>query len=199
MIFYVILLTLVSCRIQIILGLLPTHAVDLWSLAVTHAELFLGDVVFRGKSNNDMLYVFMQHLGPISNRMIRQHLVQCKKLPIPRQFQQEGATYRFTQLTVDPVTGQAVHNVLSLLSSSTQSNSNGKKKFPGATPLNRKILKAKSASDSRAMVVQFSDLLQKSLALDPSRRIALKDALKHEFFQVAAAGTNASSGAETTK
>jgi serine/threonine-protein kinase PRP4 len=40
---------------EVILGLNPTFAVDLWSLAVTVAELYLGEVVFRGKSNNDMV------------------------------------------------------------------------------------------------------------------------------------------------
>ena len=166
---------------EIILGLPPTFAVDLWSIAVTVAELFLGEVLFQGKSNNNMLYVFMQHLGAFSNRVIRQHLVQYQKLPIPRHFQQEGASYYFTQQTVDPVTGEPVKKVLSLL---PQNNSN---KFPSATPLNSKLLRAKSAKDARSMVVQFSDLLQKCLALDPTRRIAIKDALRHPFFQTEAA------------
>ena len=79
---------------EIILGLVPTYSIDLWSIAVSVAELFLGDVLFRGASNNDMLYVFMQHLGPFSNRIIRQHLAQCQRLPgiLPRQFQQEGTS-----------------------------------------------------------------------------------------------------------
>jgi serine/threonine-protein kinase PRP4 len=162
---------------EVIMGLVPTYACDLWSIAVTVAELFLGDVVFRGKSNNDMLYVFMQHLGAFSNRVIRQHLVQCQRLPLPRHFQQEGPNYAFMQVTGDPVTGEAVHKMLSLL---PRNNDN---KFPMATPLNQQLLKAKSAKDSRALVNRFSDLLQKCLALDPTRRVPLKDALQHEFFR----------------
>ena len=74
---------------EIILGLVPDYAIDLWSLAVTVAELFLGKVLFSGATNNDMLNTFMQHLGPFSNRLIRQHLVQTKRFPIPAHFTQE--------------------------------------------------------------------------------------------------------------
>jgi serine/threonine-protein kinase PRP4 len=173
---------------EIILGLTPTYAVDLWSLAVSVAEVFLGDCVFKGKSNNDMLYVFMQHLGAFSNRIIRQHVVQCQRMPIARHFQQEGANYVFTLQTVDPVSGSAVHKVLSLL---PQNNTD--QKFPLGTPLKQKVLKAKSANDSRKMVLNFADLLQQCLALDPTRRIALKDALRHEFFQATKSNPTTSS------
>jgi serine/threonine-protein kinase PRP4 len=162
---------------EVIMGLIPTFAVDLWSIAVTVAELFLGEVVFRGKSNNDMLYVFMQHLGAFSNRVIRQHMVQCQRLPLPRHFQQEGPNYVFMRVTDDPVTGEPVRKMLSMLPR------NSGDKFLMATPLNQQLLKAKSAKDTRALVNRFSDLLQKCLALDPTRRIPVKDALQHEFFR----------------
>ena len=154
---------------EIILGLVPTYAIDLWSLAVTVAELFLGTVLFQGTTNNDMLHVMMQHMGPISNRLIRQHVVQTKRFPLPAHFTQEAANYIFRQETVDPVSGCPVHKAVSL---------------QGFSPsLQSKLLKAKSAKDSRTMVLQFSDLLQKCLTLDPTRRIAVKMALQHDFFK----------------
>jgi serine/threonine-protein kinase PRP4 len=52
---------------EIILGLPPTHAIDLWSLAVTAGELFWGKVLLQGKTNNDMLYVMMQTM--VSTKM----------------------------------------------------------------------------------------------------------------------------------
>lgn len=161
---------------EVIMGLIPTFAADLWSIAVTVTELFLGEVVFRGTSNNDMLYVFMQHLGAFSNRVIRQHLVQCQRLPLPRHFQQEGPNYVFMRVTNDPVTGEPVRKMLSMLPRNND-------KFPLATPLNQQLLKAKSAKDTRVLVNRFSDLLQKCLALDPARRAPLEDALQHEFFR----------------
>ena len=164
---------------EIILGLTPTIAIDLWSLATSVAELFLGKVLFQGKSNNDMLFVFMQHLGAFSNRIIRQHVVQLSKLPtLARQFQTEGTNFVFLQQTVDSVTGNPIHKCLPLVSTSGMVD-----RFPSATPLSNKILRAKSATDTRIEVQHFADLLQKCLALDPTRRIALKDALAHEFFR----------------
>ena len=170
---------------EIILGLTPTIAIDLWSLAVSVAELFLGNVLFRGKSNNDMLYVFMQHLGAFSNRIVRQHVVQLSRVPgLARHFQADGASFVFLQQSVDTITGASIHNRLSLVATTSTSTASGQgKKFPLATPLSQKILRAKSANDSRSHVQQFADLLQKCLALDPGRRIALKDALGHEFFR----------------
>jgi len=72
---------------EIILGLIPTYAIDLWGVAVTVAELFVGKVIFNGSDNNDMLKMMMEFLGPFSNRLIRQHLVQAKKIPIENALQ----------------------------------------------------------------------------------------------------------------
>jgi serine/threonine-protein kinase PRP4 len=174
---------------EIILGVTPTLAIDLWSLAVSMAEVFLGKLLFRGTSNNDMLYVFMQHLGAVSNRVVRQHVVQLGKVPtLGRQFQVDGANFVFLQQTVDAVTGQPIHKRLPLATASSivGAGSSGGSKFPSATPLAGKIVRAKSANDSRAHVQQFADLLHKCLALDPTRRLTLKDALGHDFFQVKA-------------
>jgi serine/threonine protein kinase len=49
--------------------------------------------------------------------------------------------------------------------------------------LQSKLLKAKSAKDSRTLVLKFSDLLHKCMTLDPTRRIAVKVALQHDFFK----------------
>ena len=154
---------------EIILGLIPTVAIDLWSIAVTVAELFLGRVLFQGKTNNDMILQMMQHMGPISNRLIRQHNVQTKRFPIASHFSQQATNYVFRQETTDPVTKKAVSKTVSL---------------QGFTPtLQSKLLKAKSSKDSRTLVLQFSDLLQKCLVLDPTRRVAVKMALQHQFFK----------------
>jgi serine/threonine-protein kinase PRP4 len=175
---------------EIILGLVPDYTIDLWSLAVSMAELFLGDVVFRGRSNNDMLYVFMQHLGPISNRVIRQHLVACSKsaMTLMPHFVAKGTIYYFRQHTTDPVTGEIVYKELSLTTKTTNSNdaainSSSTTIFPNATPLSQRILKSQSATDPKKLVRQFCQLLLQCLALDPTRRISLKQALQHEFFQ----------------
>ncbi len=153
---------------EIILGLSPTYAIDLWSLAVTAAELFLGKVLFQGINNNDMLNVMMAHLGPCSNRLIRQHLVQTKRFPIVSHFSGQ-VPYLFRKLSEDPVSRQPVYMNVTIQSYTST--------------LQAKLLKAKSAKDSRNMVLQFADLLQKCLTMDPSKRIDCKTALQHDFFK----------------
>lgn len=85
---------------EVILGLPATFAIDLWSLAVTAAEIFLGNVLFQGATNNDMLYKMMSSLGPMSNRMIRRHLLQVQKNPIPAHFTQVQINYFFRRESV---------------------------------------------------------------------------------------------------
>lgn len=154
---------------EIILGLIPSYGIDLWSISVTVAELYLGKVVFNGSDNNDMLKMMMDLLGPFSNRMIRQHLVQTKKFPLKAHFGQEATTFVFRQATVDPVTGRPVHKAVSLRSF--------------APCLQSRILKAKSAQDNRTSVFRFADILQKCMALDPTRRISVRDAIHHDVFK----------------
>lgn len=131
-------------------------------------ELFLGRVLFHGKDNNDMLFTIMQVLGGLSPKQVKQHALSVKSHPgLPLQF--DGMS--FLQQHVDKATGALVKKRVSL------------SEFPTRT-LQSILLKAKSASDSRVLVLQFADLLRSCLALDPSRRVDLRDAMHHEFFQV---------------
>lgn len=138
---------------------------------MTLAELFTGSVLFSGNTNNDMLRRFMDCLGPFSNKMLRRHFLSYQKLQLQPHFDPED--YRFKHQTFDKVTGkpviQHVH-VASELSSSSKKQQ-----------LVQVLLKAKSTSDDRGIVLKFSDLLGRCLALDPNRRISIHDALTHDF------------------
>jgi serine/threonine protein kinase len=85
---------------EIILGLPVSYSIDLWSLAVTAAELFLGKVLFHGTTNNDMLHMMMDTMGPFSTRMIRSHVLQTQKHPLPAHFLQQQSNYVFRQETI---------------------------------------------------------------------------------------------------
>ena len=163
---------------EIILGLQPlTNAIDLWSLAVTAGELFLGKVLLNGSNNNDMLNVMMETLGPFSGKTIKSHLLQTKKhANLQAHFsEQDNKSLVFRKELFDSVSGKAVHKQVAMNSSGSF-----------ATPtLKGKLLRAKSPKDTRHQVLLFADLLTKCLVLDPSKRISIKAALKHEFFAVA--------------
>ena len=50
------------------------HGVDLWSAGVTIYELYTGKILFPGKSNNEMLKLFMDLKGKMSNKLIRKSM-----------------------------------------------------------------------------------------------------------------------------
>jgi serine/threonine-protein kinase PRP4 len=156
--------------VQVILGLMYDRSIDLWSLAVTLAELFTGNVLFPGNTNNDMLRRFMDCLGPFSNKMLRRHFLAYQKLKLQPHFDPED--YRFRHQTFDKVTGKPViqHVHASELRSSSSK-----------TQLVQVLLQAKSSSDDRGTVLKFSDFLGRCLALDPHKRISIHDALSLEF------------------
>jgi serine/threonine protein kinase len=76
---------------------------------------------------------------------------------------------------IDTVLDQAVHKEISLGSNDTNSEFN-------KPSLQSRLLKARSPKDKRIHVMKFADLLSKCLVLDPSKRISVKSALKHDFF-----------------
>jgi serine/threonine protein kinase len=115
--------------------------------------------------------------GPFPARLIKSHLLQTKNHPLQAHFSQVQSSFVFKQETIDPVLGRAVHKEVSL----------GGKTFKPT--LQSKLLKAKSPKDTRAQILLFADLLNKCLVPDPSKRISVKAAMKHEFFGKAAGAT----------
>ena len=56
---------------EIILGLPYDYSIDMWSAGVTLCELYLGKILFPGRSNNEMLKLIMRVKGKLSNKMIK--------------------------------------------------------------------------------------------------------------------------------
>ena len=71
------------------------HAIDLWSTAVTIYELYTGRIMFPGKSNNEMLKLFMDVKGKMPNRLIRKGMFRELHF---------DASYNFLYHEVDKVT-----------------------------------------------------------------------------------------------
>jgi len=152
---------------EVILGMDYSHPVDLWSIAVSLAELFQGSVLFPGSTNNDMLRLFMESLGPFSNKILKRHFNSFEKLGLSPHFDREN--YAFHYHDIDIVTGRPVLRTVSI-TSAKQSKT-----------LPQLFLKSKSQSDDRLEVLRFADLLTRCLALDPARRMPLSDVLHHNF------------------
>ena len=155
---------------EIIMGLDYNRAVDLWSIAVTLAELFTGSVLFPGRTNNDMLKRFVDTMGPFSNKILRRHCASYGKMGLQAHFEAvPGGSYSFRRQERDKVTGRPVVKIIPKL----EANPNKQ--------LSRLLLKSRSGSDDRTDVLRFADLLSKCLSLDPGRRVGVREAWDHEF------------------
>ena len=54
------------------------YGIDLWSVGVSLFELYTGKIMFPGKSNNEMLKLFMDLRGKIPNKLIKKAVVRDK-------------------------------------------------------------------------------------------------------------------------
>ena len=54
------------------------YSIDLWSVAVTLFELYTGKIMFQGRTNNEMLKLFMDLRGKMTNKFIKKSLLREK-------------------------------------------------------------------------------------------------------------------------
>ena len=160
---------------EVILGLEYNRMVDLWSLSVTLAELFTGTVLFPGKSNNDMLVRFMDAMGPFSHKMVKRHALSYTKMGLQPHFEVgTGGTYQLRKQDVDRVTGQPVCRLETVLTAKPESR---------LASVLLKASKGVGAPGERVELLKFADFLNRCLALDPAKRLSVRDALKHDHQQ----------------
>ena len=146
---------------------------DIWSLGVTLAELFTGNVLFPGRTNNDMLRLFMDLIGCFSNKMIRRHITSYStKLGLQPHFEASAGNYNFRRADFDKVTRQPVIRIITDYNSSTTPSKQ----------IVHVLLNVVSKSDERGEVIKFADFLSRILALDPGKRMGVDMALTHELF-----------------
>lgn len=141
------------------------HAIDLWSVAVSLYELFTGHLMFPGRSNNEMLKLFMSVKGRFPTKQLRTHLRQYESMGLDPHFDSD---LRFKQQELDSLTGQPVRRLIEI----TQPTRD----------LTSMLRSAKAGGDDGQLVGAFGQLLDQCIALDPTKRISVYDALKHPFF-----------------
>jgi serine/threonine-protein kinase PRP4 len=143
------------------------RCIDLWSVAVCLYELFTGHVMFPGRFNNEMLKLMMTVKGRFSNKMIKTHIRSYENLTLEPHFE---ADMKFKQLELDPITGKSNMRLIDI----TQPTKD----------LTATIRSSKAGSDDTKLVVSLTDLLERCLVLDPTKRMIITDALKHPFFSL---------------
>ncbi|CDO71940.1 hypothetical protein BN946_scf184940.g87 [Trametes cinnabarina] len=148
---------------EIIMGHPYDPAIDIWSVGCTLYELYTGKILFPGRTNNHMLLLMMELKGRFNSKMI-------KRAKFGEQYFDElGA---FLSVEQDRVTGMDVVRKVHI----TQPTRD----------LRQRILPSGSVKlkdEESKLLMSFVDLLDKCLALDPSKRITPKDALLHPFIR----------------
>jgi len=142
-----------------ILGIPYDFGVDMWSAGCTIFELYTGKIMFPGKSNNQMLKLFMDLKGKIPNKLIRKGAFKDQHF---------DANCNFLSHEVDKVTEREKVVVMSTISPSRDLHAElvGNQNLP---------------EDQGRKVNQLKDLLERVLMLDTSKRIPLNQALTHPF------------------
>jgi serine/threonine-protein kinase PRP4 len=138
------------------------YAIDMWSIGCVLFELYTGKFAFPGRTNNDMLRLFMEAKGAFHKKLLRKGELSST------HFDEEAV---FLYATNDPVTKRECVQKI---------NFNLLK--PSKT-ISSAIIAARTEKDDKARVLELSDLLERMFTLDPSKRVTVSQALHHNFFK----------------
>lgn len=143
---------------EIILGMPYDYGIDLWSVAVTLYELYIGKIMFPGRNNNEMLKQFMDFRGKLPNKFIKKAVLKEKHFDADCNF-----IYRET----DKITKHEKYSVLA--------------NIPVTRTLSDISSNHRMPDDQAKKIDQLRDLLDKMLLIDTSKRITIRQALIHPF------------------
>lgn len=144
---------------EIILGIPYNHAIDVWSVAVSVYEVATGNIMFPGKSNNQMLKYFMDVKGKFPNKLVR-------KSTFKEQHFDSNCNFLYHE--TDKVTEREKITVLTNI----QTN----RDIPSELIAGQSL-----PQDQYIKIKQLSDFLDKALMIDPSKRLEINQALAHPF------------------
>ncbi|XP_050434118.1 serine/threonine-protein kinase PRP4 homolog [Adelges cooleyi] len=144
---------------EVILGIPYDFGLDMWSAGCTIYELYTGKILFPGKTNNQMLKLFMDLKGKMLNKTIRKGVLKEQHF---------DSNCNFLYHEVDKVTEREKVVTMSAINPSRDLHVEmlGNQKLP---------------EDQIRKVAQLKDLFDKMLMLDSSKRIGISQALVHPF------------------
>jgi serine/threonine-protein kinase PRP4 len=148
---------------EIILGMPYGHPIDMWSVGCTLYELYTGRILFQSRDNNDQLRHIMQYKGKIPNKMLKKCVFR------DAHFDHHG---NFLFQDIDPITKKP--SVRTIEISKTKDL---------RTDLLNATENLNQDEQTRKRVLQLYDVIDRSLTLDPSKRLTVQQALSHPFYQ----------------
>lgn len=153
---------------EIILGCKYDVQIDVWSAAATIYELATGQVLFPGRTNNDMLKCIMEVKGKIPTKMIKAGQLSNHHFDENLDF-----TYRDRDAFFKKEVIRVLHD-LRPTRNLTEILIEKQHWLKGNTP---------KINFLRRKMRQLGDLLEKCLALDPQKRLTPDEALQHPFLK----------------
>ena len=147
---------------EVILGLAYSHPMDLWSIGCCLYELYTGSIAFQGRSNNEMMKLFIEMKGPVPRKLLRKAAFR------ENHYDHEGV---FSLIEDDPVTHRQIRRLI-------------RDAKPTRDLAARLAAHDKNLADAeRRKVSQLADLLDKMFNFDPEKRITVSQALAHPFIK----------------
>jgi len=161
---------------EIVLAAKYSFPLDVFAMGCTLFELFTGKILFPGKTNNDMLRLFMEVKGKLPNKLIKSGTVWKNHFD-------DNMDFKF--FDVNKATRKKITRTITDLSA---------KRSVVEMVLNRvgpDKQKSTEADDQLYMkkAKQFADIIDKMTAMDPDRRTSANDGLSHAFLAEAGPGS----------
>ncbi|KAF2814398.1 kinase-like protein [Mytilinidion resinicola] len=167
---------------EVILQGSVTSAIDIWAAGCTMFELWTGDILFRGDSNNQMLRAIMEVRGKFAPKLLRKGKISGKHFNGDGSFVSVVKDPNNPGKVAPPNPSIAVHtsHFKQVVSKTLVFNK------PHETRALRYTVKAAAAGlqnppDPKEIAL-FIDLLERCLDLKWEKRISAADVLKHAWF-----------------
>jgi len=150
---------------EIMMGLHFGCPIDTWAAGTTIFELFTGKIQFMGQSNNQMLKLIQEVKGKMPNKLIRKGFFSELHF---------DPDCDFLYKEKDKVSQREVIRLIKF----------EQRALPGHD-LKSTLMPNKPREGDARKAVMLADLLEKTLMLDPSKRLTPAQALKHPFCDLA--------------
>ncbi|GIL68379.1 hypothetical protein Vafri_21678 [Volvox africanus] len=146
---------------EVILGMKYEYDMDMWSVGCVVYELFTGNILFPGRTNNEMVKLMMDVKGPFTKKMLRRCLFADK------HFDMDEPNTPFIYMEEDTLTKKPVRRMITVQAA--------KNNF---AQLLAPALRSAKTEDKPQLLV---DLLEKMMMLEPEKRINTDAAMRHPF------------------
>ncbi|KAL1495496.1 hypothetical protein AB1Y20_016861 [Prymnesium parvum] len=146
---------------EIMMGLNYGCPIDMWAAGVSLFELYTGKIMFQGTSNNHMLKLIQEIKGKMPHKLIRKGVFSELHF---------DPDYDFLFKERDKVTQREIVRIIKF----------EQRPVPGKD-IRSQLMPNKMPESETRKVLMLADLLEKTLMLDPAKRLRPSEALKHPF------------------